>query len=444
MKKIADRFLRGVGLLIFSAVGMLLVALVVALRHIMETPQPLESPLPGEARIYRWKRGHVFYKVLGSETAPSLVLLHAPGVGASSYEMRKIMAPLAAKFRVYAPDLPGFGLSDRLHMDYSAGMYIALVQDFLRDVVGQPATILASGLSCNYAVAAARRSPELCERLVLISPGTLFRSGQSQEFLSALMQVPGIGRLLYPIASTRPALRYGVAGQHATTNGNVAREDIDYLYAASHQFGAEYAPLAMMTGKLDVDVAQEFAGLPQPTLLIWGTQALNNLRAIGGQHEIVTPPQTQMELIKDAGTAVHEEYPENVITNILQWCEDKAQTLEEAQAGEMIATAATQEAPLVEAAQEPQTVEAEVEVEKVLAEPVQAEEDTQPQPEATPQAQEQEEVQPAIVVEAYCVKCKKKTTMKDFEEVTTKNGTPAIRGKCSICGTGQYRMGKLT
>jgi hypothetical protein len=33
--------------------------------------------------------------------------------------------------------------------------------------------------------------------------------------------------------------------------------------------------------------------------------------------------------------------------------------------------------------------------------------------------------------------------MKDIEEVTTKNGASAIRGKCSVCGAGQYRMGKL-
>lgn len=35
----------------------------------------------------------------------------------------------------------------------------------------------------------------------------------------------------------------------------------------------------------------------------------------------------------------------------------------------------------------------------------------------------------------YCVKCKKKTEMKDAQRVTMKNGKPALKGQCSVCGT---------
>jgi len=38
------------------------------------------------------------------------------------------------------------------------------------------------------------------------------------------------------------------------------------------------------------------------------------------------------------------------------------------------------------------------------------------------------------LVEAYCVKCKAKRTMVDTKQVTLKNGRPAIRGKCPVCG----------
>lgn len=41
---------------------------------------------------------------------------------------------------------------------------------------------------------------------------------------------------------------------------------------------------------------------------------------------------------------------------------------------------------------------------------------------------------------AYCVKCKAKTEMKDVETVTMKNGRPAMKGKCSVCGTGMYKI----
>jgi Domain of unknown function (DUF5679) len=37
----------------------------------------------------------------------------------------------------------------------------------------------------------------------------------------------------------------------------------------------------------------------------------------------------------------------------------------------------------------------------------------------------------------FCVKCKKKTEMKDPQRVTMKNGKPALKGTCSVCGTTQ-------
>lgn len=41
---------------------------------------------------------------------------------------------------------------------------------------------------------------------------------------------------------------------------------------------------------------------------------------------------------------------------------------------------------------------------------------------------------------AYCVKCKAKQDMSDPEEVTMKNGRPAMKGKCPVCGTGMYKI----
>ena len=46
------------------------------------------------------------------------------------------------------------------------------------------------------------------------------------------------------------------------------------------------------------------------------------------------------------------------------------------------------------------------------------------------------------MTEAYCVKCKAKKEMQNEEEVTMKNGKPAMKGVCPDCGTGMYRIGK--
>ncbi len=43
-------------------------------------------------------------------------------------------------------------------------------------------------------------------------------------------------------------------------------------------------------------------------------------------------------------------------------------------------------------------------------------------------------------VEGYCVKCKAKSVMADAKEVTMKNGRKAMKGKCTKCGTGMYKI----
>ena len=52
----------------------------------------------------------IFYRTAGPETAPVIVLLH--GTPASSHMYRNLIPALSDRYRVIAPDYPGFGHSD--------------------------------------------------------------------------------------------------------------------------------------------------------------------------------------------------------------------------------------------------------------------------------------------------------------------------------------------
>jgi pimeloyl-ACP methyl ester carboxylesterase len=52
----------------------------------------------------------VFYREAGPKTAQAILLLH--GFPTSSHMFRKLIPALARRYRVVAPDLPGFGFSD--------------------------------------------------------------------------------------------------------------------------------------------------------------------------------------------------------------------------------------------------------------------------------------------------------------------------------------------
>lgn len=45
-------------------------------------------------------------------------------------------------------------------------------------------------------------------------------------------------------------------------------------------------------------------------------------------------------------------------------------------------------------------------------------------------------------MQGYCVKCRESLEMKGTEQITMKNGRPATRGVCPVCGTKMFRIGK--
>lgn len=55
-------------------------------------------------------KAHVFYREAGAASAPVILLLH--GFPSSSHQYRNLIPILAAKYRVIAPDLPGFGFTE--------------------------------------------------------------------------------------------------------------------------------------------------------------------------------------------------------------------------------------------------------------------------------------------------------------------------------------------
>src|SRR5471032_3031333 len=53
---------------------------------------------------------HVFYREAGPTDAPVVLLLH--GFPTSSFQYRELIPRLADRYRVIAPDLPGFGFTE--------------------------------------------------------------------------------------------------------------------------------------------------------------------------------------------------------------------------------------------------------------------------------------------------------------------------------------------
>ena len=48
-----------------------------------------------------------------------------------------------------------------------------------------------------------------------------------------------------------------------------------------------------------------------------------------------------------------------------------------------------------------------------------------------------------MAVTMYCVKCRAKKSVEEYEKVTMKNGKPAAKAACPDCGTKMFRIGAV-
>lgn len=286
---------------------------------------PLHSVLEGDGRYYPWREGRIFYKVHGD--GQPMLLLHGVYQGASGREMRKQHTFFAENgFKVYTPDLLGYGLSTRPPIRYTHELFTQQIHDFLRDVIGTSAVVVAGSFAAGFSVAAAARNPERFAALVLIEPVGVERSARRPIWgrpVEELIRAPGVGDTLYNLLVSRPALTWYAIRQLYHDDEHVTDDLLDYQYAMSHQPNARFATAAYLGGALNRSIRDAFAALRVPTFLAWGYQSTNVPPTDGPAFLRVNPRVTLAGF--DAKSLPHDEAADEFNTQVLRWLRRQAE-----------------------------------------------------------------------------------------------------------------------
>lgn len=128
------------------------------------------------SRYVRLSTGVKVHYMTSGETGPSVVLLHGGINGSSGTAGWRFLAPFlgAHGFRVYAPDMPSYGLTDDPHnyYGYGRGGHVDFVHDFVRQIGVDEFHIAGNSMGCANAVQYAMAHPEQVKSMVLIA-GTI-------------------------------------------------------------------------------------------------------------------------------------------------------------------------------------------------------------------------------------------------------------------------------
>ncbi|WP_226012771.1 alpha/beta fold hydrolase [Halomicrobium salinisoli] len=231
----------------------------------------LEPFLPGDHRTYRWRGFEVAYDEIGDPDDPDLVLFHGINAAASNHEFYRIFEALGEDYHVLAPDLPGFGRSDRPPLLYSSSLLSTFVEEFLADESERP-IVVGSSLTGAYAAMAAREVP--VERLVLIAPTDTSMGGR-RTWVRSLLRSPVVGQALHNLVVSEAGLRHFHEDHGYYDVDNLDDEVLAHEWRTAHQSGARFAPASFLAGFLDPDedLSDVLRDVDAPVTLVWGREA---------------------------------------------------------------------------------------------------------------------------------------------------------------------------
>lgn len=212
------KILKGI-LKIFGAAAKILVLIagINMLFHYIE--EFVHRKRPEGGRYFDWRHGKVFYHKRG--TGAPVVILHGFEPYHSGKDVDALSRHLASNHSVYRVDLLGFGLSDKPWITYTNYLYVVQILDFIHDVIGESADIIACGGSGLCALQAQKEMPSLVGKIVLVDPcyEQRFRIPKRPALLlRRIIDFPVIGTFFYNLYSLFSKAPFDKEGRHVFTS----------------------------------------------------------------------------------------------------------------------------------------------------------------------------------------------------------------------------------
>lgn len=112
---------------------------------------------------------------LEAGTGAPVLLLHGSGPGVTAYANWRLVIPVLAKnFHVVAPDLPGFGYTERApNVEYTLDFWVRHIVDFMDALKIPKASFVGNSFGGALTLALTTRHPERVERLTLMGSAGL-------------------------------------------------------------------------------------------------------------------------------------------------------------------------------------------------------------------------------------------------------------------------------
>jgi pimeloyl-ACP methyl ester carboxylesterase len=259
-------------------------------------------------------------RVLEAGSGPALLLVHGFLVSHRSFD--DVIDALAARFHVIAPDLPGFGESEKpspTRYPYGIEGFAESMADLIAAFGVGRASVIGHGMGAGVALTLAAEHPELVTRLVaedaLCYPFPL-------RFRARLPLVPILGGMIFKQIYGRGTFRSFFRDEIFRPGAVLPAERIDQHYDYFNGPSARESAYAVLRAILDTrPIVARITRITTPTLVVWGRE--DRLFPAAAAQRLARELTGAKLEIMDAAHSPHEERPREFVHLVTQFLEGK-------------------------------------------------------------------------------------------------------------------------
>ncbi len=256
----------------------------------------------------------------GLADGPPLILIH--GFLANHLEFDDIIDPLARRFRVLAPDLPGFGESEKpnpARHQYGIESFAEAIADLIAAYGLGRAFVVGHGMGGAVGITLTANCAELVPRLIVIDP---ICYPFPIRFKTRLALLPVVGGVIFKQLYGRRSFRRYFHDTVYGPSASIPFARTDQFYEHFNTPSGRESAFAVLKSMLDTrPVVARVTRIRQPTLVVWGRddRIIPAAFALKLAREI---PEARLELM-DTGHSPHEERPREFVAAATEFFEGR-------------------------------------------------------------------------------------------------------------------------
>lgn len=267
-----------------------------------------------ETHTYNWKFGDINYTKSGKGSP--ILLVHDLNCWGSRHEWDMLKPSLEKEHTVYTLDLLGCGESAKPRFTYTGYLYVALITDFIKHVIGKPTDIIATGLSSSFILMSCSSENKLFNKIMLINPPDLHKlnhlPGKRSKIKKSLLESPIIGTFLYYILHSRKNAERHLQENAFFLSTSITDTMTGIAYDSAHtkKANGKYLKGSLTANYLNCNIAHACQSINN-SIMILGSEEKENSHEILSLYQSLNPA-IECEYIKGANKLPQLELPEAV------------------------------------------------------------------------------------------------------------------------------------